>query len=146
MLLTLSSCFHGPTLSWPQTQKETSVQHLIQKSLTCKLQKKCPICGYTWVCFFLLRTAEIPFTFPLLSLVIRMESSRSKWRAKSQKHALRAKPPSTNMLKPLMPKSAASPWPPGNTYSVGWLNRMFPTTSDGSSNCSNDVGRRNGLM
>jgi hypothetical protein len=37
---------------------------------------------------------------------------------------------SPSILKPLIPKSAASPCPPGKTYSVGWLKRMFPTISE----------------
>lgn len=35
-----------------------------------------------------------------------------------------------SILNPLIPKSAESPCPPGNMYSVGCVNRMLPTTSE----------------
>lgn len=73
-------------------------------------------------------------------------TDRSKWRVKSQKQGLRPKPPSTRMLKPLMPNRAESPCPPGKTYRVGWLKRMLPTTSDGSKRWSNVTDGRTSEM
>lgn len=60
-------------------------------------------------------SADTPLVFSSLMRVIRTASRRSRWRLKSQKQALRLKPPSMSMLKPLMPKRAESPWPPGKT-------------------------------
>lgn len=48
------------------------------------------------------------------------------------------------MLNPLMPNRAASPCPPGKTYSVGWLKRILPTTSELSINSPKLAGAING--
>lgn len=83
--------------------------------LTCILQKKCPIWGYTAFCLFLVNTELIPQALLLFSLVYKTASNLSKCLTKSQKHAFLENPPSKSMLKPLIPNRAASPCPPGNT-------------------------------
>lgn len=62
---------------------------------TSKLQKKCPIWGYTEAPAFLRSTDAMPDMEQLLILVNSTASRRSRWRAKSHQHALREKPPST---------------------------------------------------
>lgn len=49
-----------------------------------------------------------------------------------------------SILKPLIPNNAASPWPPGKTYNVGWLNRILPTTSELAINSFKSAGTNDG--
>lgn len=82
---------------------------------TLKLQKKCPICGYNEDMVFRFRNDATPSKLLLFSLVSSTASNRSKCLAKPQKQEFLPAPPSINMLNPLIPNKAESPWPAGNT-------------------------------
>jgi len=138
------SIIEFPSCTTLTTNWSLSCSSFFSFSPTTRLAKKWPICGYTLLMVFLSKTELMPWVFSSLRRVTSIASSRSRWRVKSQKQAFRLKPPSISILNPLMPNSAESPWPPGKTYSVGWLNLMLPTTSEGGSRSWIDCGWRKG--
>ena len=106
-----SSSSWSSFLDWSNIPELTA----LWSSLWGKFAKIWPIWGYTECMALRWSKADMPPVLSSLSLVMRIASSLSRCRLKSQKHAFLLNPPSTSRLNPLMPKSAESPCPPGKT-------------------------------